>query len=131
MNNTNYWKCWHGMVAQTGHPKFRFLKLNLAPRAGLLKKPGNAISAAHLVAGKGLCCPFCFLGTDMWLFIHSPSDHGLSAPALQPGVCRYGTKLACCYGWRKSSKGVCEGNFITTQTTLCSRARPGPSACYL
>ncbi|XP_074179960.1 epidermal growth factor-like protein 6 isoform X3 [Rhinolophus sinicus] len=38
----------------------------------------------------------------------SPSDHGLSAPALQPGVCRYGTKLACCYGWRKSSKGVCE-----------------------
>ncbi|KAM5290682.1 epidermal growth factor-like protein 6 isoform 2-T2 [Glossophaga mutica] len=38
----------------------------------------------------------------------SPRDHGLSAPALQPGVCRYGTKLACCYGWRRSSKGLCE-----------------------
>ncbi|XP_071076407.1 epidermal growth factor-like protein 6 isoform X2 [Desmodus rotundus] len=38
----------------------------------------------------------------------SPRDHGLSALALQPGVCRYGTKLACCYGWRRSSKGLCE-----------------------
>ncbi|XP_014584246.3 epidermal growth factor-like protein 6 isoform X2 [Equus przewalskii] len=38
----------------------------------------------------------------------SPRDHGLSAPAFQPGVCRYGSKLACCYGWRRSSKGVCE-----------------------
>ncbi|XP_015974955.2 epidermal growth factor-like protein 6 [Rousettus aegyptiacus] len=38
----------------------------------------------------------------------SPSDHGLSAPALQPGVCRYGSKMACCYGWRRSSNGVCE-----------------------
>ncbi|XP_058391423.1 epidermal growth factor-like protein 6 isoform X1 [Diceros bicornis minor] len=38
----------------------------------------------------------------------SPRDHGLSASALQPGLCRYGTKLACCYGWRRSSKGVCE-----------------------
>ncbi|XP_036126082.1 epidermal growth factor-like protein 6 [Molossus molossus] len=38
----------------------------------------------------------------------SPRDHVLLAPALQPGVCRYGTKLACCYGWRRSSKGVCE-----------------------
>ncbi|XP_077920108.1 epidermal growth factor-like protein 6 isoform X3 [Halichoerus grypus] len=38
----------------------------------------------------------------------SPKDHGLSTSALQPGVCRYGTKLACCYGWRRNSKGVCE-----------------------
>ncbi|XP_045712039.1 epidermal growth factor-like protein 6 isoform X2 [Phyllostomus hastatus] len=38
----------------------------------------------------------------------SPRDHGLSALVLQPGVCRYGTKLACCYGWRRSSKGLCE-----------------------
>ncbi|XP_006088686.1 epidermal growth factor-like protein 6 [Myotis lucifugus] len=36
----------------------------------------------------------------------SPKGHGLSA--LQPGLCRYGTKLACCYGWRRGSKGVCE-----------------------
>lgn len=38
----------------------------------------------------------------------SPRDHALSASLLQPGVCRYGTILACCYGWRRSSKGVCE-----------------------
>ncbi|KAB0392633.1 hypothetical protein E2I00_002745 [Balaenoptera physalus] len=38
----------------------------------------------------------------------SPRGRGLSASSLQPGVCRYGTKLACCYGWRRSSKGVCE-----------------------
>ncbi|KAM9041459.1 epidermal growth factor-like protein 6 isoform 2-T3 [Megaptera novaeangliae] len=38
----------------------------------------------------------------------SPRGRGLSASPLQPGVCRYGTKLACCYGWRRSSKGVCE-----------------------
>ncbi|CAN9497699.1 unnamed protein product [Ophioblennius macclurei] len=26
----------------------------------------------------------------------------------QPGVCRYGRRLECCYGWRKNSKGQCE-----------------------
>ncbi|KAK1797930.1 hypothetical protein P4O66_007981, partial [Electrophorus voltai] len=26
----------------------------------------------------------------------------------QPGVCRYGSKLECCYGWKKNSKGHCE-----------------------
>uniref|UniRef100_A0A7N6A4T3 EGF-like-domain, multiple 6 n=1 Tax=Anabas testudineus TaxID=64144 RepID=A0A7N6A4T3_ANATE len=26
----------------------------------------------------------------------------------QPGVCRYGTRLECCYGWKKNSKGHCE-----------------------
>ncbi|XP_040924685.1 epidermal growth factor-like protein 6 isoform X2 [Betta splendens] len=26
----------------------------------------------------------------------------------QPGVCRYGSRLECCYGWRKNSKGQCE-----------------------
>ncbi|XP_030643078.1 epidermal growth factor-like protein 6 [Chanos chanos] len=25
-----------------------------------------------------------------------------------PGVCRYGRKLECCYGWRKNAKGHCE-----------------------
>ncbi|XP_041939384.1 epidermal growth factor-like protein 6 isoform X1 [Alosa sapidissima] len=25
-----------------------------------------------------------------------------------PGVCRYGRKLECCYGWKKNSKGQCE-----------------------
>ncbi|XP_008570185.1 PREDICTED: epidermal growth factor-like protein 6 [Galeopterus variegatus] len=38
----------------------------------------------------------------------SPRDHGLLVLARQPGVCQFGTKLACCYGWRKNSKGVCE-----------------------
>ncbi|XP_072300676.1 epidermal growth factor-like protein 6 isoform X2 [Eucyclogobius newberryi] len=26
----------------------------------------------------------------------------------QPGVCRYGRRLECCYGWQKNSKGQCE-----------------------
>ncbi|KAM5221145.1 epidermal growth factor-like protein 6 isoform 2-T2 [Ctenodactylus gundi] len=38
----------------------------------------------------------------------SPRDHGLSALAHQSGLCHYGTKLACCYGWRRNTKGVCE-----------------------
>uniref|UniRef100_A0A8B9WXV2 EGF like domain multiple 6 n=1 Tax=Bos mutus grunniens TaxID=30521 RepID=A0A8B9WXV2_BOSMU len=61
----------------------------------------------------------------MWLFIHSPRDHELSASSLQPGVCHYGTILACCYGWRRSSKGVCEGTFVKPQTTQCSGGWPG------
>ncbi|XP_064220702.1 epidermal growth factor-like protein 6 isoform X4 [Aotus nancymaae] len=35
-------------------------------------------------------------------------DHGLLTSAHQPGVCHYGSRLACCYGWRINSKGVCE-----------------------
>lgn len=27
----------------------------------------------------------------------------------QAGVCRYGRRLECCYGWKKNSKGQCEG----------------------
>ncbi|KAM6934220.1 epidermal growth factor-like protein 6 isoform 2-T2 [Xenentodon cancila] len=26
----------------------------------------------------------------------------------QPGVCRYGRRLECCYGWKKNNKGQCE-----------------------
>ncbi|XP_068560934.1 epidermal growth factor-like protein 6 [Cebidichthys violaceus] len=26
----------------------------------------------------------------------------------QPGVCRYGRRLECCYGWKKNTKGQCE-----------------------
>uniref|UniRef100_A0A8B9SC71 EGF like domain multiple 6 n=1 Tax=Apteryx owenii TaxID=8824 RepID=A0A8B9SC71_APTOW len=26
----------------------------------------------------------------------------------QPGVCRYGSRLDCCFGWRKNNKGHCE-----------------------
>ncbi|XP_013000340.1 epidermal growth factor-like protein 6 isoform X1 [Cavia porcellus] len=38
----------------------------------------------------------------------SPGDHGLLVLAHQTGLCHYGTKLACCYGWRRNNKGVCE-----------------------
>ncbi|XP_006835759.1 PREDICTED: epidermal growth factor-like protein 6 [Chrysochloris asiatica] len=38
--------------------------------------------------------------------------HGLSARADQPGVCRYGAKLACCHGWRRKSNGDCEATCI-------------------
>lgn len=38
----------------------------------------------------------------------SPRDYWLPALAHQTGVCHYGTKTACCYGWKRNSKGVCE-----------------------
>ncbi|XP_040599981.1 epidermal growth factor-like protein 6 isoform X2 [Mesocricetus auratus] len=38
----------------------------------------------------------------------SSRDYRLPALTHQPGVCRYGTKMACCYGWKRNSKGVCE-----------------------
>ncbi|XP_075446329.1 epidermal growth factor-like protein 6 isoform X2 [Ascaphus truei] len=31
----------------------------------------------------------------------------ISSPNI-PGVCRYGTKIECCYGWKRNSKGQCE-----------------------
>ncbi|XP_029785290.1 epidermal growth factor-like protein 6 isoform X2 [Suricata suricatta] len=40
----------------------------------------------------------------------SAKDHGRSTSTLQPGLCRYGTKLACCYGWRRISEGACEAS---------------------
>ncbi|XP_007889810.2 epidermal growth factor-like protein 6 [Callorhinchus milii] len=27
---------------------------------------------------------------------------------IQPGVCRYGSRLECCYGWKRNAKGQCE-----------------------
>ncbi|KAJ3591713.1 hypothetical protein NHX12_006845 [Muraenolepis orangiensis] len=33
---------------------------------------------------------------------------GSSSVHSQPGVCRYGRRLECCYGWKKNSKGLCE-----------------------
>ncbi|XP_006892479.1 PREDICTED: epidermal growth factor-like protein 6 [Elephantulus edwardii] len=41
-----------------------------------------------------------------------PRNHGLSAWAGQQGVCHYGTKLACCHGWRRSSRGGCEATCV-------------------
>ncbi|XP_040057244.2 epidermal growth factor-like protein 6 isoform X1 [Gasterosteus aculeatus] len=38
--------------------------------------------------------------------VHRPSRQVLTGN--QPGVCRYGRRLECCYGWKKNSKGQCE-----------------------
>ena len=48
----------------------------------------------------------------------------------QPGVCRYGRRLECCYGWKKNGEGQCEGRRIRntgqrnsfTQTIFCQTA---------
>lgn len=34
----------------------------------------------------------------------------------QVGVCRYGRRLECCYGWMKNSKGQCEGKISLTMS---------------
>ncbi|KAM9850537.1 epidermal growth factor-like protein 6 [Aulostomus maculatus] len=58
--------------------------------------------------------PFIYVSA-LFLFLYISSD---SADANrqyrqvltgnQPGVCRYGRRLECCYGWKKNSKGQCE-----------------------
>ncbi|XP_045327203.1 epidermal growth factor-like protein 6 isoform X5 [Leopardus geoffroyi] len=61
----------------------------------------------------------CPMNSSIWLchastlsFPNTPviyaKDRGLSTSTPQPGLCRYGTKLACCYGWRRNSRGGCE-----------------------
>ncbi|XP_072812203.1 epidermal growth factor-like protein 6 isoform X1 [Vicugna pacos] len=57
----------------------------------------------------------------------SPRDRGLLASSLQPGVCRYGAKLACCYGWRRSDKGVCEA---TCEPGCKFGECVGPNKCH-
>lgn len=68
-------------------------------------------SHVYIVARKSVAL-FCELRSKTRLFVRSSRYNGLSslATVLQPGVCHYGTKLACCYGWRRGSRGVCEGN---------------------
>ncbi|XP_018599028.1 epidermal growth factor-like protein 6 [Scleropages formosus] len=34
--------------------------------------------------------------------------HRQVSPGTQPGVCRYGRMLDCCYGWKRNSRGQCE-----------------------
>ncbi|KAM4045193.1 epidermal growth factor-like protein 6 [Anomaloglossus baeobatrachus] len=42
-------------------------------------------------------------------FAESSRRHRRLIPSLNtPGVCRYGTKTECCYGWKRNSKGQCE-----------------------
>ncbi|XP_043852353.1 epidermal growth factor-like protein 6 isoform X2 [Dromiciops gliroides] len=38
----------------------------------------------------------------------SSRSHRSLAFADQPGICHYGPKVECCYGWRKNNKGLCE-----------------------
>ncbi|XP_071783178.1 epidermal growth factor-like protein 6 isoform X2 [Centroberyx gerrardi] len=59
--------------------------------------------------------PFTLIGALCLLFYISSgsadvhSRHYRQVPTgNQPGVCRYGRRLECCYGWKKNSKGQCE-----------------------
>ncbi|TKS67127.1 Epidermal growth factor-like protein 6 [Collichthys lucidus] len=58
--------------------------------------------------------PFTFVGA-LFLLLHissgSAEAHRHYRQVLtgnQAGVCRYGRRLECCYGWKKNSKGLCE-----------------------
>lgn len=58
--------------------------------------------------------PFTLVGA-LVLLIHISSDYAEASrhyrqvlTGSQPGVCRYGRRLECCYGWKKNSKGQCE-----------------------
>ncbi|XP_034042567.1 epidermal growth factor-like protein 6 isoform X2 [Thalassophryne amazonica] len=58
--------------------------------------------------------PFSLVGA-LFLLLHVLSDsadaHRHYRQVLsgnQPGVCRYGSRLECCYGWKKTTKGQCE-----------------------
>ncbi|KAM3607007.1 uncharacterized protein V6R79_000578 [Siganus canaliculatus] len=58
--------------------------------------------------------PLTFLGA-LFLLLHISSGSAQARrhyrqvlTGNQPGVCRYGRRLECCYGWKKNSKGQCE-----------------------
>ncbi|XP_071004003.1 epidermal growth factor-like protein 6 [Oncorhynchus clarkii lewisi] len=58
--------------------------------------------------------PLSWIGVLLFLFYASSGSadvnrHRRQVPTGgQPGVCGYGRRLVCCYGWRKNSKGQCE-----------------------
>lgn len=54
-------------------------------------------------------------GASVYPFLCSSRVHGQLVTVSQPGVCRYGSRTDCCYGWKKNNKGHCEGN----ANTLC------------
>lgn len=49
-------------------------------------------------------------GASVYPFLCSSRVHGQLVTVSQPGVCRYGSRTDCCYGWKKNNKGHCEGN---------------------
>ncbi|KAK6292539.1 hypothetical protein J4Q44_G00371230 [Coregonus suidteri] len=58
--------------------------------------------------------PLSWIGALFFLFYVSSGNadanrHRRQVPTGgQPGVCRYGRRLECCYAWKKNSKGQCE-----------------------
>ncbi|CAB1329083.1 unnamed protein product [Coregonus sp. 'balchen'] len=58
--------------------------------------------------------PLSWIGVLLFLFYASSGSADINRHRRQvhaggqPGVCRYGRRLECCYGWRKNSKGQCE-----------------------
>ncbi|XP_069626489.1 epidermal growth factor-like protein 6 [Haliaeetus albicilla] len=61
----------------------------------MVPAPGGALLAA-LLAAAGLAAA------------GSSRARGQLVAVSQPGVCRYGSRLDCCYGWKKNNKGHCE-----------------------
>lgn len=49
-------------------------------------------------------------GASVYPSLRSSRARGQLVAVSQPGVCRYGSRLDCCYGWKKNNKGHCEGN---------------------
>ncbi|XP_061315908.1 epidermal growth factor-like protein 6 isoform X2 [Pezoporus flaviventris] len=60
----------------------------------MVPAPGSALLAALLAASL--------------VAAGSSTAHGQQVAVSQPGVCRYGSRLDCCYGWKKNNKGHCE-----------------------
>ncbi|XP_064331242.1 epidermal growth factor-like protein 6 isoform X2 [Phalacrocorax carbo] len=60
----------------------------------MVPAPGAALLAALLAAGLAAA--------------GSSRARGQLVTVSQPGVCRYGSRLDCCYGWKKNNKGHCE-----------------------
>ncbi|XP_031416453.1 epidermal growth factor-like protein 6 isoform X2 [Clupea harengus] len=44
----------------------------------------------------------------VWSGSANTSRQSRQISANHPGVCRYGRRLECCYGWKKNNKGQCE-----------------------
>nr|XP_020452215.1 epidermal growth factor-like protein 6 [Monopterus albus] len=53
-------------------------------------------------------CAFCLLICVCSGTAKAHRHHRQVLTGDQPGVCRYGRRLECCYGWKKNSKGQCE-----------------------
>lgn len=61
-------------------------------------------------------------GHSVYPFLCSSRVRGQLVTVSQPGVCRYGSRMDCCYGWKKNSKGHCEGNTNSLCLFLLSMA---------